>query len=91
MSDPREQAEKALKMQDALENFQPGRLEQTKRLAANSRVLAAALRSLLSETQEDEWEYEYADDDDPGGNVYGKCRRKVTPWVRVPVEEDNRG
>lgn len=56
-----------------------------------SRDLAAALRSLLSETQEDEWEYEYADDDDPGGNVYGKCRRKVTPWVRVPVEEDNRG
>jgi hypothetical protein len=34
--------------------------------------------------QDPSWEYEYADDDDPEGAVYGQVRRIVGPWE--PVE-----
>jgi hypothetical protein len=45
----REDARAALDLQEKIEAWEPGRLEQTKKLAGNSRRLARALRALLDE------------------------------------------
>lgn len=50
-----------------------GRHSMDRYLAAADAVIAAGYMAA-------DWEYEYADDDDPEGNVYGRFRRVVGPW-----------
>lgn len=52
-----------------------------------ARVALDAALAVSPAPARDEWEYEYADDDDPEGNVYGQLRRIVGPWLPVTEEE----
>lgn len=52
-------------------------------LLARAQTAEAKLAALEAQPAPD-WEYEYADDDDPDGSVYGQVRRMVSPWEPVP-------
>lgn len=49
--------------------------------------LAVMLRDVLRQPAEPGWWYEYADDEDLDGNVYGQLRRVVGPWLPVEGEK----